>query len=67
MCRPLGALLEVFVIDKYGRKTSIQITIALHSMAWIFLSFSEDLFSIYMARIVTSLATGKVSDSMGTK
>lgn len=60
ICRPLGALVEGYVVDKYGRKTTMQIVSLLISFSWLLTYFSTDVTMLYISRILLSFALGKI-------
>lgn len=59
ICRPVGALVEGYMIDKYGRKITMQVVSILISLAWIMTYFSRDVVMLYISRILLSFALGK--------
>lgn len=59
VCRPVGALVEGYIVDKYGRKTTLQLVSLLISIAWLLTFFARNVMMLYVSRILLSFALGK--------
>lgn len=60
ICRPIGALVEGYVVDRYGRKTTMQIVSILIAMSWLLTYFSQSVTLLYISRILLSYALGEL-------
>lgn len=61
ICRPLGVLLEGFIVDRFGRKTTMQIATFFFVLSWLCTALSDSLVMLYASRMMTGFSLGECS------
>jgi MFS family permease len=58
---PIGALLAGFLMEIFGRKTTVKLTSLPYIIGWILISLSDDIFKLYAGRFISGVAVGRFS------
>ena len=58
---PIGALLAGFLMEMFGRKTTVKLTSLPYIIGWVLISLSDNIFKLYAGRFISGVAVGMLS------
>lgn len=55
---PIGSVLAGIIMDKFGRKITLQLSLFTFTVGWTFITFSQTIWMLYAGNVIVGLAIG---------
>ncbi|XP_065218965.1 facilitated trehalose transporter Tret1-like isoform X1 [Planococcus citri] len=55
---PIGSILAGIIMDKFGRKITLQLSLFTFTVGWTFITFSQTIWMLYAGNVIVGLAIG---------